>query len=1040
MITRILQFLLEQSRAVYFFIVLIAIAGVLAFQSLPSDVYPELAFPRIAVIGTVGDIAPDRVLLTVTRPLEEAASQAYRVRWIRSKTIRGASELSIEFQPGTDMNFAWQQVQARIAEIRANLPASASLIVEPVTPAIFPVLNYNITSDTIPESELYNTVRYEIEPRLLQVPGVARAITQAGKIPEVAVQVDPEKLAAYKISIVDVATALARTNQVEVLGRVDDRYKQNLIVGPGESIKPEQLYDLVVARSGSEPIYLKDIATISNSFRDPLSVISADGHEGIVVNVFRQPSSNVVAVSDGVAAEIERIKTTLPAGIKIKKAYDQSRLVRQALASILKEIGIGIIFIIAILFAFLRSWKSTLVAALTIPLCAAAAFATMSLLHQSLNLMSLGGLAIALGLVIDDAIVIVENIHRQLRNGLIPNKAVIAAVQELAGPVTSSTATTLVVFLPLGFISGVAGQFFTALTITLASAVAFSLFLALFVVPIFCAQVMKPEKHLTKRIEDSKDQKSGWYRRALKTSLRHPLIAGLFALFILVTAIILSTRIGTDFLPEMDEGSYVLDYLMPAGTSLSETDQICQQIEKILSETPEVMAWTRRTGAELGLFATQPNTGDILVVLRPHDQRQRSTSEVMDEQRSKIAERISQVETEFHPILADQLNDLAGAGNPVEIRIFGEDREAIRSVGETIEAKLKNVHGLVDLALTSQDSAPQFDIKVDPLRAGRLLLTPLDVTDQVKAAFLGQVATQMRQGDKFVDVRVRLPDKIRFNPAMIGHLQILGKNGAVLPLEAIAAISQINAEVEILREHQQRYVSVEASIEGRDLGSVIDEIRTALKAIKPPAGVSVTIGGIYLSQQESFQQLLLVLLLATALVYLMMVIQFRSFRQPLSILLVLPLGMLGVELALIGTGTPLNVSSFMGMILLVGLVVKNGIILLEYANRLQDRGLSLDDALVEAGIIRLRPILMTTLCTLLALTPLWLGHGAGSELHRPLAITVIGGLSLSTLFTLIFVPLLARLVMKRHTVLETAVHHSTTGNDYEPQHDHQRSQ
>ena len=1040
MITQILQFLLKQSRALYFLIVLITIAGFLAFQSLPSDVYPELAFPRIAVIGTVGDIAPDRVLLTVTRPLEEAASQAYRVKWIRSKTIRGASELSIEFQPSTDMNFAWQQVQARIAEIRANLPPSASLIVEPVTPAIFPVLNYNITSDTVPESELYNTVRYEIEPRLLQVPGVARAITQAGKIPEVAVQVDPDKLAAYKISIVDVAAALTRTNQVEVLGRVDDRYKQNLIVGPGESIRPEQLYDLVVARSGSEPIYLKDIAKITNSFRDPLSVISADGKEGIVVNIFRQPSSNVVAVSDGVAAEMERIKTTLPAGVKISKAYDQSRLVRQALHSILKEIAIGIIFIIAILFAFLRSWKSTLVAALTIPLCAAAAFATMALLHQSLNLMSLGGLAIALGLVIDDAIVIVENIHRQLQKGLTSSQAVIAAVNELAGPVTSSTATTLVVFLPLGFISGVAGQFFTALTITLASAVAFSLFLALFVVPIFCAQVMKQETHAARKNEESSKQKAAWYRRTLRTSLRHPVVAALSAILILFASCSLFGRIGTDFLPEMDEGSYVLDYLMPAGTSLPQTDQICQRIEKILSETPEVMAWTRRTGAELGLFATQPNTGDILVVLRPHDQRKRSTSEVMDEQRSKIAERIPQVETEFHPILADQLNDLAGAGNPVEIRVFGEDRAAIRSVAETIEAKLKNVHGLVDLALTSQDSAPQFDIKVDPLRAGRLLLTPLDVTDQVKAAFLGQVATQMRQGDKFVDVRVRLPDKIRFNPSMIGQLQILGKNGAILPLDAIATISQINAEVEILREHQQRYVSVEASIEGRDLGSTIQEVRIVLKPIALPPGVSVTIGGIYLSQQESFQQLLLVLFLATALVYLMMIIQFRSFLQPLSILLVLPLGMLGVELALIGTGTPLNVSSFMGLILLVGLVVKNGIILLEYANRLQEQGLSRDDALVEAGIIRLRPILMTTLCTLLALTPLWLGHGAGSELHRPLAITVIGGLSLSTLFTLVFVPLLSRVMMRRKVASHPAKHSSATSNDYDPEEDHQRAQ
>lgn len=1012
MIASILQFLLGQSRALYFVMIMITLAGILAFKNLPSDVYPELAFPRIAVIGAVGDISPDRVLLTVTRPLEEAASQAYRIRWIRSKTIRGASELSIEFQPGTDMKFAWQQVQARIAEIRASLPPSSSLIVEPVTPAIFPVLNYNITSDTIPESDLYNIVRYEIEPRILQVNGVSRAITQAGKIPEIAVQVDPEKLVGYKLSITDVAFALTRTNQIEVLGRVDERYKQNLIVGPGESINPEDLQDLVVSRAGTEPIYLKDIATISHSYRDPLSIISADGKEGIVLNIFRQPSSNVVAVSDDVAAELERIRKAIPAGIKISKAYDQSRLVRQALSSILDEIGIGILLIVVILFSFLRSWKSTLITALTIPLCAGAAFATMSLLNQSLNLMSLGGLAIALGLVIDDAIVIVENVHRQLQQGLSPELAVITAVQELSGPVTSSTATTLVVFLPLGLISGVAGQFFSALTITLASAVAFSLFLALFVIPIFCAQVMKSDSPMPNHETTPESNVLIWYRRFLRSFLRHPIIAVIFALIILCSSIFLYSKVGTDFLPEMDEGSYVLDYLMPAGTSLPQTDITCQKLEKILSESKEVMTWTRRTGAELGLFATQPNTGDILVVLHPHHQRKRSTSEVMDEQREKIREQIPQVETEFHPILADQLNDLAGAGNPVEIRIFGEDRIAIRKAAEVVKDKLKDVRGLVDLALTSQDSAPQFDIKVDPLRAGRLLLAPLDVTDQVKAALLGQVASKMRQGDKFVDVRVRFPDKVRFNSSSLENLQIQGKNGAVLPLSAIATITQLNAEVEILREHQQRYVAVEASIEGRDLGSTIEEIRQILKPIRLPSGVAISIGGIYLSQKESFQQLLLVLVLATALVYLMMIIQFRSLLQPLSILFVLPLGLLGVELALILTHTPLNISSFMGLILLVGLVVKNGIILLEYTNRLRDSGLSLDDALVEAGVIRLRPILMTTLCTLLALMPLWLGYGAGSELHRPLAITVIGGLSLSTIFTLVLVPLLYRLMCR----------------------------
>lgn len=1014
MISDFLQLLLKQSRAIYFLLVFITILGALTFKWLPSDVYPELAFPRIAVIAMVGDMEPERVLLIVTRRLEEAASQVYKVRWIRSKTIRGASELSVEFQPGTDMIFAWQQIQARIAEIRSSLPVSTSLIIEPVTPAIFQVLNYNITSDQLSQTDLYNLVRYEIEPRIAQVQGVARAVTQAGKIPEIAIRVNPEKLKNYKLSITDVATALTRTNQIEVLGRVDDKYQQNLIVGPGEATEPADLHGLVVARSGSEPIFLKDIATVSFAHKDPLSVISADGKEGIVLNIFRQPSSNVISVADGVAEELSRIKLSLPKSVILKKAYDESRLVREALASILDEILIGILLIVIILFLFLRSFKSTLVAAVTIPLCGAASFATMHFLGQSLNLMSLGGLAIALGLVIDDAIVIVENMHRQLSKGLSPKEAAVEAVKELAGPVTSSTATTLVVFLPLGLISGVTGQFFSALTITLASAVLFSLVLALFVIPIMTSQWMKQGRQESESANSDISKQNILARKIMKGVIKKPLLGCTVALLIAGSAVLLFKNIGTDFLPEMDEGSYVLDYLLPAGTSLSQTDTVCKQIEKIMAETPEVAAWTRRTGAELGLFATQPNTGDILVVLRPQSQRKRSTSQIMDAQRERIASEIPGVEAEFHPILADQLNDLSGAGNPVEIKIFGENREAIRATAEIVQEKMLKIKGLVDVALTSQDASPQYYIKVDPWRAARLLLNPMDVSDQIKASFLGSVVSQMKQGDKFVDIRVQLPDNIRMNANEIAELSICGKNGAILPLSSIAEIKHVLGETEILREHQQRYVSVEASLFGRDLGSTIAELKQNLLQINTPQGVSITVGGIILTQEETFMQLIQVLLLATSLVYFMMVIQFRSFIQPLAILAVLPLAMIGVEIALIATKTPINISSFMGLILLVGLVVKNGIILLEYANRLQNKGYTLDDALVEAVIVRFRPIVMTTLCTLLALMPLWFGGGSGAELHRPLAITVIGGLSFSTIFTLVFVPMIYRLLCIRN--------------------------
>ncbi|MBI2811437.1 MAG: efflux RND transporter permease subunit [Candidatus Melainabacteria bacterium] len=484
---------------------------------------------------------------------------------------------------------------------------------------------------------------------------------------------------------------------------------------------------------------------------------------------------------------------------------------------------------------------------------------------------------------------------------------------------------------------------------------------------------------------------------------------------ILTTSFLVFNKIGVDFLPTMDEGSYVVDYLMPAGTSLAETNRVCQRIEDIIAKTPEVSAWTRRTGAELGLFATQPNTGDILVVLKPKGKRTRTTDQVMDEQRQLIAKEVPEVQIEVHPILADQLNDLSGSRNPVELRIFGEDPTAIRAIAEKVQQKILKISGLVDVALTSQDYSPQYSVKVDPWRAGRLQLAPLDVSDQVKDALLGRISTQLKEGDKFIDVRVRLPDKLRLDADQLAQLPIFGKNGAILPLSALGELTHIRGATEIQREHQQRYVAVEASISGRDLSSTIEEVRKVVATIPVPPGVTINVGGLYLAQKETFMQLMSVLLLATTLIYSLMVVQFRSFRQPLAILAVLPLGFLGVETALILTNTPFNVSSFMGLILLVGLEVKNGIIYLEYANRLQARGKSHEEALIEAGSVRFRPIIMTTLCTLLALIPLWLGHGAGAELHRPLAITVIGGLTFSTLFTRIFVPSFSRLVGARHS-------------------------
>ncbi|MEJ6485650.1 efflux RND transporter permease subunit [Nostoc punctiforme UO1] len=502
------------------------------------------------------------------------------------------------------------------------------------------------------------------------------------------------------------------------------------------------------------------------------------------------------------------------------------------------------------------------------------------------------------------------------------------------------------------------------------------------------------------------------YMRLLRVVFGKVRWVAAIALSLLAVGAVLFTQLGSDFLPTFDEGSYIIDYLTPPGTSLTETDFLAHQLEEIIGKTPEVTNWTRRTGAENGLFATQPNKGDIIVVLKPPGQRLRQVFDIIEAQRQDISKKLPQVDIDFHQILQDELNDLSGAASPVEVRIFGEEPGILRKLGEQVQAHIDHIPGLVDLVSSGGVILPQLDMGVDSTQAGQLGLTASDVAQQVQDGLFGRVATEIRQGDKLVDVRVHLLDSVRRDPQQLDQIPIVGTNGTTLPLSAVAKIKPTIGEEAILRENQQRYISFNGGVEKRDLGSVVQDINKKLAGFKLPQGYILSVGGLIASQQQSFSQLLMVMGLGVLLVYLVLVIQFRDLLQPLVIFTTIPLALLGVVLSLWVTQTPLNVSSFMGIILLVGLVVKNGIILLEYTNRLRLEGNSVESALLEAGRVRLRPILMTTLCTILGLLPLALGLGAGAELQKPLAIAVIGGLSLSTIFTLIFVPVVFRIVSR----------------------------
>jgi multidrug efflux pump subunit AcrB len=784
---------------------------------------------------------------------------------------------------------------------------------------------------------------------------------------------------------------------------------------------------------------VRDIATVTLGSVDHVLIISGDGKPAALLNITRQPGGNTLAIVDSVANLAAAVRKTLPPGAVLKPVYDQGALVRDAMASVRDAMIIGAVLAVIILLLFLAHARITAISASSIPLTLAISVFAMYMMGQTFNLMTLGAMAIAIGLVIDDSVVITENIVRHLQLNSNRHEAIRQAVQELIWPVTTSTLTTVVVFLPLRLLTGVVGQFFAALSITLTIAVMVSLLLALSIIPLMADQFLTEKdtegasasapsptnaprrRGLLTRVKESLDALSLRYQRSLERVLHHPrrmLIAG----GILIVLGVLAQRfVGTGFLPLMDEGAFVLDYFTPGGTALSETDRQLHIVERILANTPEIVATSRRTGAELGLFATEQNKGDIAARLKPQNQRSRSIFEVIDEVRGKVTAAVPRLQIDFVQILSDVINDLAGSARPIEIKMFGPDLAKLEAYAVSLEPKLTAVPGLVDLFNGVSEPSAELAMRVNGAEANRVGLTAEQISTAATGALLGAPAGEVRLEDRSIGVRVRAPDTVRYNPNRLRTLPIVSTlTGATVPLGTLAEFTPGETRAELLREDQQQMIAVTADVSGRSLGSIVNDVKQVIATQKPPAGIRLELGGQYASQQEAFRGFLVVLGLAVACVVTVMVLQFQSFIEPFVVLLAAPLSFVGAMGLLLLTGTPLNVSSFMGLILLVGLIVKNGIILLDFTrHRMQTEGVQLDRALVEAGGVRLRPILMTTLCTLFGLLPLSLGLGAGSEMQRPLALAVIGGLTLSTPITLYVVPTLLVAIRGREYRLPT---------------------
>lgn len=1016
----------NQSRAVLVLVALICAGGLYAAWQLPIAIFPATDFPRIVIIVDNGVAPAPQTLVSVTRPIEEAMNGIPGIQRIKSKTSRGSSEVSLFFDWSGDIRQSLQLVQARLSQLGSTLPPTARIEhVERLTFAVFPVTGYSLTSDTRDLASLRDIATYTIRPQLARLPGVATVGVAGGKTREFHVTIDPDRLVAHNVSVQQVVDAVHNSNIIVSPGLIEENHQLELALVSGQATKPEELNGIVVATVNNAPVTLADVATVGAGVEPQYTLVSAyPGKPAVLLNINRQPDANTVAVVDEVKAELAAMRGQIPKDITIAPYYDQSLLVRESMNSVRDSIVIGLLLSVVILFAFLRNWGTTFVAVLVIPVTVLATFLAMWLAGLSFDLMTLGGVAAAIGLVIDDAIVVVENIYTHMSRGQSRREAVEKAISEITVPIIGSTVTPVVVFLPLTLLTGVTGSFFRSLALTMAVALLTSLVLALSFTPVLAERFVRAKRRqgwkenpdgrrdhelLADEREETEEQGrilSAIVRRydwVLGHALDHRWLILIIVAAVLGGSYLLYRSLGSEFLPEFDESAFILDYWAPPGASLTETDRMLHHVEDLLRQTPEVEGYSRRTGLELGLFITEPNRGDFAVKLKPGHKR--ATDEVIADLRKQVAESEPALEVEFVGILSDVIGDLTSSPEPIEIKLFSEDANALHQKADEVETAIKKVQGVVDTKNGVIVSGPAITFNIDPQRASRFGVTATDIANTVTTAMSGDAASSILQQGRLIAVRVIFPPEVRTSLDKVRALQVRSSSGVLFRLDQVADIDYDKGQTEIARDGLRQTVAVTGRLEGKDLGTAIAEIKNLLaREVKLPPGMTIEYGGLYQEQQSSFRELVISLVLAIVLVFLTLLIEFRSFAHPIAIVTGAVLALGGVLLGLFITGTTFNVVSLMGMIMIVGIVAKNGILMLDAVEDHLAAGDTVREALLRSGRRRFRPVLMTSLAAMLGMLPLALALGGGSELLQPLAIAVISGLAVALLLSLIVTP------------------------------------
>jgi multidrug efflux pump subunit AcrB len=900
-----------------------------------------------------------------------------------------------------------------------------------MTFASFPIMGYSLTSDTVPQTRLWELATYELKPRLNRLNGVANVVVQGGQEPEFEVQPDPAKLIQTATTIPEILDSIKNFNMIDSPGLLE--YNHQLVLGlvSGQAANAEEISRIVVkTTSNNEPIRIGDLGIVRHSVKPVYTIVTANAKPAVLLSIFRQPDGNTVQVANLAHAEVEQMRKELPRGVQMEPFYDQSEIVKDSITSVRDAILIGLILASLIMVLFLRDWGTSLVAGLVIPATLAITLIFLSVIGETFNLMTLGGLAAAVGLVIDDAIVVVENIVAHRDSGQGRADAIRLALKEIRVPLIGSTITPIVVFLPLITMAGVNGVFFRALAITVGVALLTSLALAMSWTPtlshIFLRRQRKqhPESQQADKTPKGRFMKRlvGTYGYVLGTVLRHPIWLAAGSLLLVGATYFGYRALGSDLLPAMDEGGFILDYLMPAGTSLTETDRVLSSIERLLGEIPEVESTSRRTGVELGLQGvTEANTGDFTVKLRR--ERNRSTEEVISEVRDKIKEKFPTLEVEFPLLLQDMIGDLSNQPEAIVIKLFSQDPALLEEWAPQVGENIEKIPGIVDVldGIENTISGPALMFKVDPATAARAGFTPLEAELDASVILQGELAENpVVINDRSYNIRVRFPESARSSLDAIRKTLLVGSTGKTATLDTLGSIESRPGQTQIIRENLQRYTMVTANLEGLDLGSAIAAVKKCLQQMQLPPEIRVSFGGKYEEQQKSFHDLVVVLILAVLLVFTVLLFEFRNFGAPLAILASALMSTFGVIMALLITGTTFNLSSFMGLIMVIGIVAKNGILLLDANQKFRSMGYGAREAMILAGERRIRPILMTALATVVGMIPLALAWGAGSQMLQPLAIAVIGGILASMFFSLIITPAVEYFLSQRRTSNEKA--------------------